>query len=1106
MKHFLIALSIGALASTIAVVDSWAQATAQISGTVTDPTGALLPGVDITATQTDTALVRNTVSNETGAFDLTNLPIGPFRLEVSLPGFQTFVQTGIVLQVNDNAAFRVVLQVGQVAQTIEVQANAAMVETRNVGIGQIMENQQILELPLDGRNVAELVTLAGGAVEVGQTSANISFQAMPLLSVAGGYSGSTGIRLDGVDYQDRYQNAGFPLPFPDALQEFSTQTSGLTAQSRQPTSVSAATRSGTNEYHGNLFYFHRNDLFNARNYFSSTGSTLKRNQFGGTVGGPIIGNKLFFFGGYQGTTIRQDPSDDEAFVPTAAMLNGDLRDFNSAACGGGKPLSFVRNGVELFNNDIIDPAEFSRAAVNISALLPTTEDPCGQLRFGNLSVEDASQFVGRSDYQQTDNHSLFGRAVITTRDEPFTFDRQPEFRMFSGNEKFDRLGQSYAFGSTYLMGPNTVQSFRFSVNRTVIQGSVEPLLDPVAEGINFHPYLEGRVGLAINDGFPSLGGGGKRSVTNTVYQLADDVNLLRGAHQFGFGMNLARHRVVSYTSSRSEGVFEFTGEVTGLGLVDFLLGRVALFEQNRPNQNHSESWYAGAYASDTWGITPDLTLSIGLRWDPHIPQWSPIDQNYMFDIARFRQGLKSSVIPTAPAGLLYLGDSEFVGRAGYNKDWWRFAPRVGLAWDVTGDGRTSVRAAYGVSRDVLPALWPGNIRTNAPYGSRVSLPFPVGGLDDVFQGFPGGNPFPSDASEKAIYPLGSQYGSGDPDSPQPSAATWNLSLQRQIGEDWALSTSYMGSFAYHVWTANAINPGVFFPGDSDANGNCSAEGFTLNLGRAGRTCSTSRNVNARRRLNLIDPVEGAFFGNTAEFDPGATQNYHGLLVTLRRRVATGLNFSSNYTWSHCISDGDNQLTRFSIGGDRTYLVPDNRQADRGECSFDRRHVFNLTLVAESPEFSNPTLRMLASDWRLSGIYRVSAGQPVNIVTGRRALTGTARDRPVQTQGNAYDDQSGDPLSQYLNEAAFGSPGPGTLGVNHNSLIGPGTWDFDLSLARTFEIREDQRLELRAEAYNVTNSFRPTMHSRFNNLRNRNFGVIRDSDTPRILQFALKYIF
>src|SRR5438094_3879663 len=299
------------------------QATAQISGTVKDQSGAVLPGVEVTATQTDTGIVRTAVTNETGSYVLPNLAVGPFRLEAALPGFRTYVQTGIVLQVNSNPVINPVLEVGQVSEQIEVQANAALVETRNSGVGQVIENQRILELPLNGRNVTELITLAGSAIQTNDSRLG-GIPGTVTIAVAGGVGYGVAYSLDGARHNNPFDNANLPFPFPDALQEFKIETGALSAQNggHSAGSINSVTKSGTNEYHGDVFEFVRNDLFNARQYFAPTGSTLKRNQFGGTVGGPVVKNKLFFFGGYQGTTLRADPGNNQAFVPTAALLAG----------------------------------------------------------------------------------------------------------------------------------------------------------------------------------------------------------------------------------------------------------------------------------------------------------------------------------------------------------------------------------------------------------------------------------------------------------------------------------------------------------------------------------------------------------------------------------------------------------------------------------------------------------------------------------------------------------------------------------------------------------------------------------------------------------------
>jgi hypothetical protein len=341
----------------------WAQATAQISGTARDQSGAVLPGVEVTATQTETGVARSAVTNETGAYVLPNLPVGPYRLEASLPGFRTFVQTGTVLQVNSSPVINPVLEVGQVTEQVEVQANAALVETRNVGVGQVIENQRILELPLNGRNVTDLITLAGSSVLM-TTSSLGGVPGTVRISVAGGVEYGVAYSLDGAMHNNPFDNANLPFPFPDALQEFKVETSGLTAQNggHSGGSVNSVTKSGTNDIHGDLFEFVRNDLFNARNYFAQTGSTLKRNQFGGTLGGPIAKNKLFFFGGYQGTTLRQDPANLQAFVPTAAMLAGDFTAFASPVCNAGRQINLKAP----FVGNKVSPTLFNKAALTIA--------------------------------------------------------------------------------------------------------------------------------------------------------------------------------------------------------------------------------------------------------------------------------------------------------------------------------------------------------------------------------------------------------------------------------------------------------------------------------------------------------------------------------------------------------------------------------------------------------------------------------------------------------------------------------------------------------------------------------------------------------------------
>src|SRR2546426_4689642 len=313
----------------------WAQSTAQINGTVRDQSGAVMPGVDITVMQTATGLMRTTVTNETGSYVFANLPIGPYRLEAALPGFRTYVQSGIILQVGSNPQINAVLELGQVAEAIEVTADAALVETRSTGVGRVIDNQRVLELPLNGRQATELIFLSGMATPgTGATSTTTRNYPTIQVAIAGGLATGVAYNLDGANINDPYNGLNLPIPFPDALQEFKVETSGLPAQygTYSSAAVNAVTKSGTNQFHGDFFEFVRNQVFNAQNPFATARDPLKRNQFGGTIGGPILQNKLFFFAGFQETTVRAPPSQSFGDVPAPAVMGGDFHAGPSPPC------------------------------------------------------------------------------------------------------------------------------------------------------------------------------------------------------------------------------------------------------------------------------------------------------------------------------------------------------------------------------------------------------------------------------------------------------------------------------------------------------------------------------------------------------------------------------------------------------------------------------------------------------------------------------------------------------------------------------------------------------------------------------------------------------
>jgi hypothetical protein len=414
---------------------------------------------------------------------------------------------------------------------------------------------------------------------------------------------------------------------------------------------------------------------------------------------------------------------------------------------------------------------------------------------------------------------------------------------------------------------------------------------------------------------------------------------------------------------------------------------------------------------------------------------------------------------------------------------------------VNGDGRTSIRASGGTFYDT-PAMYTYIGLSNAPpFNSRI-VRTDVN-YADPWAGYPGGDPFPvpygrNIGHDDAIWPLYGLAYRFDYDAPTTQVAHWNLSLQKQLGSNWMVSSSYLGNGTSHLWTANNLNPSVFL-----GLGPCTLNGVSY------ATCSSTGNTDARRRLSLENPQTGQYFGNIINNDSGGTASYHGLVLSVQRRSGRST-IDANYTWSHCISDL--WATTSGTLGRHGVTDPDNRRFDRGNCNegtIDYRHLFNLSAVTETPQFSNPALRVVGSGWTVSTIFRVLSGNFQSLTTTQdRALNNTVNQRVNQILASPYGDKT---PGNYFNPAAFALPALGSLGNSgRGSVAGPGTWQFDMALKRSFQLHEAQNLELRVEAFNVLNAFR--MNELITNFNASNFGQVTSAKDPRIMQFALKYVF
>jgi len=1069
--------------------DIWGQATAQISGSVKDQSGAALPGVEITVTQTDTGVTRSAVTNETGSYILQNLPIGSYRLEASLPGFRSYVQTGIVLQVNASPLINPVLSVGQVTEEIEVTANATLVETRTVGVGQVVENASILELPLNGRNVVDLLTLSGAATPTAIAGSGRNPFVSSGASIAGGLGTSLNYTLDGANHNNAFENTFLSMPFPDAMQEFKVETSATGAQNgvRTAGTVSLVTKSGTNAFHGDLFEFVRNGIFNARNAFALKRDSLKRNQFGGTVGGPIKQNKLFFFAGYQGTTVRSDPVDTLTFVPTAAMLAGDFTTFASPACNVGRQITLRAP----FVNNRIDPALFSKAAVALSKLVPKSNDPCGSIIRGNQSTENDHMAVGKVDYQRSANHSLFGRYLVDSVKRPDSFSLN--HNLLSAGNGDDGLTQAFTLGDTYLFGANIVNSLRLTANRWVGGRIGSPFNSWPELGVKMYDYGGKALSATITGGF-TVNRAGIGSSKVGFFVISDDVSVVRGNHQVAVGGQASAWRSNSYSDHYTIGRATFTGQKTGQGMADFLIGSVSAWTMGTPAVQNKRDKYFGAYVNDAWKLNQKLTLNYGLRWEPYYAQYNQDGGAIHYDHDALVKGTKTSQFKNAPPGLFFPGDPGFPGRSVMHNQLWNFGPRLGLAWDLAGDGRTSVRASVGTFFAPPSSYYQVGL-SNAPPTSQRNITNDVN-LDNPWATYPGGDPFPTDygrnVTSNAPWPLNAVVTAIDYETPIPRVYQWNLSVQRQINSNWFASVSYLGNESAHMWGLKQLNPAVFL-----GLGPCTLNSVSYTA------CSTTGNTQDRRVLSLENVKTGQYFGTVNLLDPSATANYNGLVLSTQYRAARGLTINVTHTWSRCITDHIEENTANTGNADGGYLDPNNRRVDRGNCNTDRRQVLNFTAVASTPQFANPTLRAVASNWRLSPIFKILSGSSMTVLSGQdRALTALANQRADQIVGSPYGDKT---IGKYLNPAAFAQPALGKLGnVGSNSVLGPGTWQFDIALSRTFQFGEVRKVEFRTEAFNVTNSF--LMNNPVLNLNSGTFGRVTSSKDPRIMQFALKYFF
>ncbi len=1037
---------------------AWSQSTGRINGTVEDASGAVIPLASVLCTNTQTGQNRTVETNSDGLFAYPDLPIGTYTVEVKKTGFEGERRQGISLLTGQVLDLRIALKVGAASQTVEVTAGTPLVQSDSASVETSVAEKQIHDLPLNGRNALQLTTLTPGTVltnvgtESGQQD-NIG------LAVNGLRATQNNFQLDGTPYTNRFFDSAPNLPDPDALQEFTIQSSNYSAEyGGAGALVQLSTRSGTNEIHGSAFEFLRNTVLNARNFFNVTKPPFKLNQFGGTIGGPISKNKTFFFFSAQDTERRSAPSPISITTPSAAERAGDF----SAI----KPPLQSAAGVRFANN-YIDPALFNPVSVKIAnALLPLPN-------LGTQFVSSANQNLDDTQYLAKVDQVFSERDHLSVR---YFYDQDNFQRPFNAPTGFyaeNRFrNQSLAINETHSFNSTLTASFFASAGRYArTQIPVAPglqTLQSFGQNVPLGTTLPIFPGIRANiSGFVNIfSGGALRQAPTTFDYRASAVKIL-GAHSLSFGGQFERSRINVSDYSFTPGDNTFNGQVTGSSLSDFYLGYESQFLQDNGRVFYLRENRPSAYLQDDWKVTRQVTVNAGLRWDPWLP---PTDQNH--SLTAFVPGVQSAVAPGAPRGLLFPGDRG-IGDAVFRNNWKDLAPRVGLAWNIGGNGQTVIRAAYGIFYSFPEGLL--YQRTDATQPTNLYLNIPAPNFANPYASYPGGSPFPRApltpsqfASYKFLLPVSG--GMLDPSSRVGYTQNWNLTLEHQFADNIAVSAAYVGNHAINIVGSRQFNPALFGPG------------------------ATVANENTRRLYPGFGSVELA--------SSYVYENFHSLQLNATKRLGNGLSLLSNFTWSKTVDD-----TSSATEGNAGPPNPFNFASARGPADFDQTYRFNLSVVYLLPRLKVRGFRnVLLNDWQLNVISSLNSGLPFTVISGT--------DRSRSGIGNDYADVIGNParpaganqIAQYFNTAAFVQAQIGTFGsVGRNTLRGPAYFDVDTSLFKQFRLTERAQLQLRAEAFNIEN--RPNFSNPNSNASaGVTFGRITAAADPRVLQFALKVLF
>jgi len=681
-----------------------------IQGSVADSTGAVIQNATVTATSNTTQVKHTAVTGTNGLFSFPNLDIGTYVIDVTAQGFEHYSQSNVVLEVGSSIAVNVNMTVGSADQKVEVQANGLALQTEDSSFKQTIDQKTLTELPLNGRQVTSLITLSGGSVNANENSdlqGSKSFYSSVVISVGGGQGSGTEYKLDGGDHNDYMTNINLPFPFPDAVAQFSVESTALGAQSGLHPGglVNVVTRSGSNQWHGSAFEFLRNNYIDATNFFSTSKDTLHQNQYGGTFGGRIIRDKLFAFAGYQRTKADQSQALTKSYVPTAANLAGDFSVTDGAGCTtNGKPIQLLnpQTGAVLPNNHI-NPATFIAQSLALQKLFPATSDPCGAVNYSIPSQTAENQFVTRVDWTINSKNSMYGRYMLDGYGAPAFY--SPTNVLITTQPGNEQRVQSLTLGESYVITSKMVNSFNATATRRRNdRGAAATGVNPSSIGLNvYDPVAIGLQITATNKWSTYCGTCAVGAFNVNAFSFGDQIDWVRGKHQIAFGGEYARLQVNSNNVYESNGTYTFSGvygqkgpagaSAGGTGTdanLDFLTGAMSAFSQSKAQQFALRGSVPVLYIADTYHVTNKVVISAGVRWNPEFFPTDYFHRGSIFNYSDFLSNKVSTVFPNAPAGSFFYGDPG-VSKAFTKSSPWQFSPRLGITYDPFGSGKTVFR-------------------------------------------------------------------------------------------------------------------------------------------------------------------------------------------------------------------------------------------------------------------------------------------------------------------------------------------------------------------------------------------------------------------------------